>query len=83
MLTERPMSDIQRAIDKQAKLEAEATPGTWHQMAGSKWNVLDDKGIRLAIVGTDGNFAKDGLSDAALIAHLRNQAALALSLIHI
>lgn len=66
-----PLS-IEQAIWESRRIESEATEGPWHRMSGAEWNVLDDKGIRIAIMGSDNNFALDGLPDAYFIVHARN-----------
>jgi ApbE superfamily uncharacterized protein (UPF0280 family) len=54
-------------LDELRALCDTATPGPWHKMAGAEWNVLDDKGIRILIAGTDGCSVPDGLADAAFV----------------
>ena len=77
------MSDVQRAIDKQAKLEAEATPGPWQNIDGYRV-VSTAADRRVGITDEGGVFNPQSEvheSDGALIAHLRNQAKLARAVI--
>ncbi len=74
-----PTSHIQRAIDKQAKLDAEATEGPWKRVNRTVQTSVD------RICECDGGYitsnGNNQCLDARLIAHLRNQAKLARAVI--
>jgi hypothetical protein len=70
------MSDVQRAIDKQARLCAEATEGPWYYQFSRNegWKVTTNvPGI--GVVATF-PYSEQADENTVLIAHLRNQAAL-------
>lgn len=73
-------TDIQRALDKQAKLDAEATDGPWVREPGTVCFVRTQGRY---VITSSGRTDKECASNSDLIAHLRNQAALARAVIEV